>query len=271
MRFKTAIATLLSVLCLQASANTVVVHIFNFDFGSVPPTHSDPVIEAGDTVRWILDTGVHSSKSAAGQAESWDSTIMTVGGSTYDHTFTNVGTFNYFCQLHGFDLGGGQVGGMSGKVIVANTYHPTAFTLFRGKLVSGGVPELQNSDDQYLIVGRGLVANIQEATIQVDFTTTVPTMNPSVLAVSLEDGSNAAGLTRRIFVLNVQTNQLEQVNQSSLTIADKLTVVQLTGDLSRFVNQTTGVVKVRVAYPQLGPVSIFGYQAKFDRLAILSD
>ena len=39
-------------------------------------------------------------------------------GSTFDHTFTNVGVWEYYCQNHGFDNGNGTAGGMAGKVTV---------------------------------------------------------------------------------------------------------------------------------------------------------
>jgi hypothetical protein len=98
---------------------TTTVHIFEFDF-SVNPSGQpvvDPVINLGDTIHWVWDTGIHSTTSAAGQAESWNSGVVGPG-STFDHTFNNLGTFNYYCIPHGADLGGGMVSGMSGSITV---------------------------------------------------------------------------------------------------------------------------------------------------------
>ncbi len=84
-----------------------------------PSTHIDPVINVGDTVEWVWNSGaiLHSTTAAAGQMESWDSGVHSTP-FTFDHTFTQTGTFNYYCIVHGADIGGGQVIGMSGHVVV---------------------------------------------------------------------------------------------------------------------------------------------------------
>src|SRR5512133_2911684 len=75
---------------------TVDLHIYNDDFGSADHVHLNPTIHPGDTVHWIWDTGFHSTTSAAGQAESWNSGDHSPA-FTFDHTFMTVGTFNYYC------------------------------------------------------------------------------------------------------------------------------------------------------------------------------
>lgn len=102
------------------AGNTVLVHMFNFDF-SVNPIGGpieDVVINVGDTVRWVLDEGMHNTKSVDGIPEVWESQVTNVVGSTYDHTFTNVGVWWYYCVPHGFDMGNQTAGGMSGTVTV---------------------------------------------------------------------------------------------------------------------------------------------------------
>ncbi|MBA3725175.1 MAG: PEP-CTERM sorting domain-containing protein [Armatimonadetes bacterium] len=51
-----------------------------------------------------------------------------------EHTFTNVGTWWYFCMLHGFDNGDGTAGGMSGTVTVVPE-PATIATLGMGTLI----------------------------------------------------------------------------------------------------------------------------------------
>ena len=88
-------------------AATAVVKVFSFDFGANPPTHSDPIIELNDTVSWLFVGGFHTTTSAAGQSETWNSGFKSTGN--FDHTFTHLGSFSYFCSLHGSDTGGGNV------------------------------------------------------------------------------------------------------------------------------------------------------------------
>src|SRR5581483_5239852 len=121
-----------------AAQQTVTIDVFNFDFGNASTgLHIDPVINVGDTVRWNWVNGFHSSTSAAGQAESWDSTLISAPfpgdpAVTFDHTFTHAGTFAYYCMLHGFDNGNGTASGMSGLVIVQPVPEPASVLAVAG-------------------------------------------------------------------------------------------------------------------------------------------
>jgi len=99
---------------------TVTVHIFNNDFSANAKGQPivDPTIDVGDTIHWVWDEGFHSTTSVAGIAEQWDSGTTGTVGHTFDHTFTHVGTFAYYCTIHGFDNGNGTAGGMSGTITV---------------------------------------------------------------------------------------------------------------------------------------------------------
>jgi len=110
---------LLMMFCEASFAATNSIQIFDFDFGTnSPPTHIDPTIQVGDTVTWVWGSSFsHSTTAAAGQLESWDSGLH-LPPFTFSHTFMNVGTFGYYCSLHGLNAGCGNGGGMAGKVIV---------------------------------------------------------------------------------------------------------------------------------------------------------
>jgi plastocyanin len=115
-----------------AAGQVITVHIFNFDFSENPQGGAivDPTIHVGDTVHWVWDSGFHSTTSVAGIAESWDSGTN-LPGFSFDHTFTHVGTFAYYCKIHGLDNGNGTAGGMSGTVAVvaAAVPEPSSLTL----------------------------------------------------------------------------------------------------------------------------------------------
>jgi plastocyanin len=104
-------------------ADTFTIHVFDDEFGTSDHMEFDPVIRVGDTVHWVFDEGFHSTTAAAGQSESWDSGLGPPDQfpNGFDHTFTNAGTFNYYCIQHGQDLGNGMVAGMSGNVTVVPT------------------------------------------------------------------------------------------------------------------------------------------------------
>jgi plastocyanin len=64
---------------------------------------STTTIHPGDTVRWVWTSGAHSTTSgtcAGGCSPSglWDSGVGS--GMTFTHTFTQAGTYPYFCLVH---------------------------------------------------------------------------------------------------------------------------------------------------------------------------
>lgn len=105
----------------------VTVHVFSNDFSTTfPGPVTDPVISVGDTVHWVFDDAFHTVTSIAGSAEVFDSGFVSTPGETFDHTFTQVGTFPYICTLHGFDAGGGQTIGMAGVITVRPVPEPAS-------------------------------------------------------------------------------------------------------------------------------------------------
>jgi plastocyanin len=103
-----------------AAGAVVIVHVYDTDFSTNPAGQPvvDPVIQAGDTIRWMFDSGIHTATSTAGSAEQFNSDIRFQGDPPFEHTFTTPGTFDYYCTLHGVDLGAGGVIGMAGTVTV---------------------------------------------------------------------------------------------------------------------------------------------------------
>ena len=115
----------------------VIVGVLNFSFGNfkIEPRDSNDVtassssstvdvsygfttnpttvmITAGDTVRWTnADAATHtvtSGNPGDGNAGSlFDATLA--GGEMFEHTFNDVGTFNYFCRPHQGSMNGYEV------------------------------------------------------------------------------------------------------------------------------------------------------------------
>jgi plastocyanin len=101
-----------------ALAATTTVYIVNYDFVDSSAAHINPTITLGDTVTWVWNAAFHSTTAAAGQLDSWNSGVVFSSGATYSHTFSQLGTFNYFCSIHGADGGCRSTQAMSGYVAV---------------------------------------------------------------------------------------------------------------------------------------------------------
>jgi hypothetical protein len=83
------------------------------------------VIALNDTVTWVWSNGTHSTTAAPGQLELWDSGAQATSTATnFSHTFTNLGSYNYYCKVHSESTGCRQVapeiGMMTGYVAVVN-------------------------------------------------------------------------------------------------------------------------------------------------------
>jgi plastocyanin len=84
------------------------------DGGALVYTPADLTIQVGDTVRWVWGSSGHSVVSGTnGNADNQfcspsntgcDNPPLSSRGATYEHTFTQAGTFPYYCSVH-FTLG----------------------------------------------------------------------------------------------------------------------------------------------------------------------
>jgi plastocyanin len=148
---------------------TVTVDLVNFSFSPNPVT-----IHVGDTVHWVWDSNNHSTTSVAGSAEQWDSGVHN-SGFTFDHTFTQTGSFSYYCVIHGFDNGDGTAGGMSGTITVqgASTLQSIAVTPANPSVPKG-------ETEQFTATGTFSDGSTQDLTSQVTWasaTTSVATIS----------------------------------------------------------------------------------------------
>ena len=82
-----------------------IVTISNFKFAPKSVT-----IKAGSSVTWSNGEGMHTVTADDGSFRSPN----LAAGKSYSHTFTNAGTYRYYCSFHG-GAGGAD---MSGTVIV---------------------------------------------------------------------------------------------------------------------------------------------------------
>ena len=148
-----------------------------------------------------------------------------------------------------------------------NAFQPSNGSLQRGQLVSGNLNNVKTSDNLYVTVKNVLAQG--EPSIQVTVKASTTQLNASNLAISIEDAVTTTGVVRSIEVLNVQTGLFELLDSSGAATSDSVTVAGAAGNVTRFINQTTGVVTTRLTYTQTN--SPVNYRAKFDRFALLTN
>lgn len=141
------------------AAATVQVSIIDFAFSPTPIT-----INVGDTVTWTNNGAVtHTTTSLT--PGIWDSGFLQPGG-TFSHTFTQAGTFDYECTIHGFT---GRVIVTGGSTTTSSTSSTTTTTTLPGNPAFVDVPlgstfftAIQGLADAGLINGFDIPGGLKE-------------------------------------------------------------------------------------------------------------
>lgn len=168
-------------------------------------------------------------------------------------------------QLMAYTYGRGVwQGNISPLPLVVN---PTTYSIFRGTYVSGSINDAQLSDDAYLTVKRGFVANASEAPIQVDFFATAPGTIAQSMTLAVEASVNTVGLTQRIFAFNYDTATWVELDARSATMADQLVNVTINSNVASFIDPATKTVKLRYTVKPGGFVPTQVWIAKFDAVS----
>jgi len=86
---------------------------YDLDWFAGIGSNVDLTINSGDTVRWTWTSPNHTVENdpAGSSVEVFDSGFLGPTGSVFSHTFTAVGTNDYYCDIHG-------AGSMSGTITV---------------------------------------------------------------------------------------------------------------------------------------------------------
>jgi plastocyanin len=100
------------------TTHNVAVGSGGFKFVDEASNTNTTTIDVGDTVHWSWVGSDHSSTRNI-DPETWNSKVQN-SGFTFDHTFNTVGTFVYWCTVHGT-----STGGMRGFVVVQDSNAPT--------------------------------------------------------------------------------------------------------------------------------------------------
>ncbi|MCC6404685.1 MAG: hypothetical protein IT207_11820 [Fimbriimonadaceae bacterium] len=141
---------------------------------------------------------------------------------------------------------------------------PLGFTVFRGQTLSGGLAELTASDDQRLVVRKGVVANSNESPVTVDFTAVAPQTIASSIQIELEAGASTTGLSQKIQAFDYDAGAWVDLDERAATTADQITNVTISTNVSRFIRPSDREIKLRALYRQVGPVLMSQWTVGFD-------
>ncbi len=125
---------------------------------------------------------------------------------------------------------------------------PDGFATTIGSLNSGGLSELIDSDDQYLVLDPTFTVSRYQLEMTVDATSV--TDSPCGLAFTLEAKmfTTVGTVQQKIELFNYVTAAYETLDTRLATTTDSAVTVLPSGDPTRFVETGTGAMRARVVY-----------------------
>lgn len=198
-----------------------------------------PVSESAPCV-YIRDTSDSSVINAA--------TLFGPGDFTWTPTEAEVGEYWYTCAIAGHV-------GMTGKLVVVSGVQEVtsaSFEVTAGNFVSGGIKELAQSDNADLSARRSSTDIQSRVFFEVEGTS--PTETPSALSITLEASVFArTNVFQSVDLWDFTASSWEEVDsRNAARFADSTANVDATGDLSRFVEAGTGLMRARIRYQSDG-------------------
>jgi len=143
-----------------------------------------------------------------------------------------------------------------------------SYLISPGVYVSGNLSSLTSSNDDYLVVGPGIVFGTGDFPAVITVTGTSALLDPNELCFTLEAMASSTGLTQRVELYDYDSANWVIVDERTTTTADSVVHVSAPYDARRFVGDeetpSEYEVKARVSYKQSGPVFSYPWSASLD-------
>lgn len=175
---------------LNVSAQTT----HNLDWFTGIGTDVDLTITSGDTVIWTWTNPNHTVENVEGSSvETFDSGTLVEIGSTFSHTFTEIGDNDYFCGVHGPNS-------MSGTITVEESLSIADETLNTFNIKTNPVnQQLELNFSQHLVEGQLLILDLLGKSV---ISTTVNNSNIALIDV--------AALKSGLYIITVSSGDSAQ-------------------------------------------------------------
>lgn len=138
-----------------------------------------------------------------------------------------------------------------GGVIIGGEIVPEAFAVPEGALNSGGLLELAESDDRYVVIIQRPPSRASSPSIRLVVFATAPSESASYFEFNFEAGCSGfppANVPQRLELYNFASNSWEQVDQRPPTFHDSVVTVAFTSDAGRFIQRRTRLISSRMSW-----------------------
>lgn len=142
--------------------------------------------------------------------------------------------------------------------------NPNQLTVQPGTVVSGGLPQLLQPDDQYLEVRPGAVFSTAQRPIVVTLTGTVTAPTVTTMQAVIESRTTSANIRQWVEAWNFTTSAWVEVDARQTSTTDTRVTVQIP-NATQFVEEGTKNVRFRVSYRAEGPVFSYPWTVRIDQ------
>ena len=159
----------------------------------------------------------------------------------------------------------GNVEAWTATVDVPRSVRVSAFSMFRGIVLSGGLTQLINSDDMWIVMRPGVVLSNSEAPIQLIVEATSPSSTLTQLTFQVESHADRLNLGQFISLYDFQAGAWVAVDTHNLTTGDQTVMVHIASNAARFLQPTTHLLRTRLAYRTVAPIFSYPWRISVDQ------
>jgi hypothetical protein len=140
---------------------------------------------------------------------------------------------------------------------------PLDFTVTRGELIGGDLADLFASDDEYVEVDARRPTEIAANSVEVEFTSAVPSEAPATLQFIVETGTGGAPSNVNVAFFNYDSAEWDVLLDRGSSQSDETITVTVDQNTGRYIQNGTREVKSRVGYSDRG-VTFPAWGGRFD-------
>ncbi|MCW5937180.1 MAG: hypothetical protein KIT11_07735 [Fimbriimonadaceae bacterium] len=149
-------------------------------------------------------------------------------------------------------------------VASAFVFPPQMLNVHRGRIVSGGLFSLFESDNDRLVVENGIKTSPYDNPVDVEGEVVCGSSNPAAMSLVIESAATTLGLVEYVEMWDWSLNRYVEVYRGPITLSDTVRQVQI-NQCQRF-TAAGGQMKVRYWVDNRGPVVAGKWRVGLDQL-----
>lgn len=143
---------------------------------------------------------------------------------------------------------------------------PIGYSIQMGSWFSGGLPELQFADGQFLRVRASPALALGFPSWRVTFDGKSHTVAPKTMKIGIKLGMTQTGVTMRTEMFNYRTGTWSVMDNRAVSTAQQIVEITVYGELSDYVHPTGKNIRTRVSLYEDGSGIGLGWMANIDRV-----